>query len=236
MLKFLETHSNTLSENTFKDKFFGKKILVMGSGPSVTQRKWQNVDVDGVCTTSFFYLNSEVSSLKNILHITLSDIVDLKHEKLLHFLDSNLDCTIAFEPKNHPFYTSENFLWFFEKYKNRIVYYNTAYGMKEGVAGRLCYFVMSFAPSELYYVGIDGKSKNELNDPPNAFRVNIRDADGYPQEDFVKSHDYFAKNIFEQSKLTSTKLFNIGEGLPYNLSTQFSKKHYPLPDKLREII
>jgi len=78
MLKFLETQSNTLSENTFKDKFFGKKILVMGSGPSVTQRRWQNVDVDGICTTSFFYLNSEVSSLKNILHITLSDIVDLK--------------------------------------------------------------------------------------------------------------------------------------------------------------
>ena len=44
MLKFLHTKSTTLSENIFSDKFTGKKVLVMGSGPSVNDVNWKNLD------------------------------------------------------------------------------------------------------------------------------------------------------------------------------------------------
>lgn len=233
MLKFLETKSTTLSPNVFTEKFHKKKILVMGSGPSVNTRNWRNIQVDGICTTSFFYLNDEIRNLSSILHITLTDIVDLTNKNLLEFLDKNDSVTIGFEPKEHLFYRSAEYTLFNERYKERIVFYNTTHGMKEGVAGRLCYFVLSFAPSELYYVGIDGRSQDIKNDPKNAFRTYLNgDPDNYPFKDFMVSHEYFAKTIHEYSKLSGTRIFNLGEGLPYNLSTPFSSNNFPLSQEV----
>lgn len=235
MLKFFETKSSLLSESTFISKFKDKKILIMGSGPSVNEVNWESLDYDNLVTTSFFYLNDKIRNLSNITHITLSDLVDLKHPNLIEFLEKNPECTIAFEPKSHPFYNSDEYLNFNEKYKERIVYYNTSYGKKEGVAGRLCYFIIQFSPSDLYYVGIDGKSSNPELDPINAFRPKIKgDADGYPQSDFVNSHLYFANILYKTSLQTKTKLYNLGEGLPYNCSTLYSQEYFPLSNNIKK--
>jgi hypothetical protein len=238
MLKFLETNSTTISPDIFIDKFSNKKILVIGSGPSLNERKWKNIEVDSVCTTSFFYLNDEILNLQNITHVTLSEIIDFKNEKLLSFLDSNVECTIALEPKfGRPFYNSDDFKEFNNRYKERLIFYNTEVDKKEGVAGRLCFFVMSFSPSHLYYIGIDGKSKDFKNDPPNAFRKNIiGDADGYDYEDFLDSHKLFANTIYDQSLQTNTKLFNLGEDLHFNLSSVISREKFPLPSDVRSLL
>jgi ribosomal protein L31 len=144
MLKFLESNSTSISQDTFTEKFANKKILVMGSGPSVNLVNWKNLDIDGIVTTSFFYLNDEIRNLSNITHITLTDIVDLEHPNLIEFIEKNPACTIAFEPKSHPFYQTEEYKKFVETYKEQIIYYNTQYGKKEGVAGRVCYFIIQF--------------------------------------------------------------------------------------------
>jgi hypothetical protein len=237
MLKFFQTKSSILSESTFISKFKGKKILVMGSGPSVNEVNWESLDYDNLVTTSFFYLNDKIRNLSNITHITLSDLVDLKHPNLIEFLEKNPECTIAFEPKSHPFYNSDEYLNFNEKYKERIVYYNTSYGKKEGVAGRVCYFVIQFSPLDLYYVGIDGHSSNSKTEPNNAFRTHLKgSSDNYPQSDFIDSHLYFANILYKASLQTKTKLYNLGEGLPYNCSTPYSQEHFPLSDKVKKII
>lgn len=238
MLKFLETNSTTISPDIFTEKFFGKKILVMGSGPSLNERRWKNIEVDAVCTTSFFYLNDEIRNLENITHVTLSEIIDFEDQRLINFLDRNPTCTIALEPKGgRPFYDSETFKKFESKYRERFIFYNTKIDKKEGVAGRLCFFVMSFLPSDLYYIGIDGKSKDSKNDPPNAFRTNIvGDADGYVYEEFLDSHVTFANAILEQSRVYGTQLFNLGEGLHYNLSSVISKEKFPLSEEIKQLL
>lgn len=235
MLKFLETRSSTISEDTFTSKFTNKKILVMGSGPSVNAIKWENLDIDGIVTTSFFYLNDKIRNLSNIIHVTLTDLVDLEHPNLIEFLDKNPTCTIAFEPKSHPFYETKKYKDFNQKYKNQIICYNTLYGKKEGVAGRVCYFIIQFSPSILYYIGIDGKSLNYQNDPHNAFRTELRgDADGYAQSEFVDSHLYFADILYKTSLQTGTKIYNLGEGLEYNCSTPYSQKYFPLTEEIKQ--
>jgi len=237
MLKFLETKSSILSEDVFVNKFTNKKILVMGSGPSVNLVNWKNLRYDCIVTTSFFYLNEEIRNLPNIEHITLTDLVDLEHPELISFIERNPTCTIAFEPKQHPFYDTTSYKNFNQKYKNQIIYYNTLYGKKEGVAGRLCYFVIQFSPSTLYYLGIDGKSSSPMNDPLNAFRNNLRgDADGYNQLEFVESHLYFADILYQTSLQTKTILYNLGEGFDFNCSTTYSKKHFPLTDEIKNQI
>jgi len=237
MLNYLNTNSNVLSETIFQDKFTDKKILVIGSGPSVNLVNWESLDVDGIVTTSFFYLNDKIRNLNNITHITLTDLVELNHPNLITFLDNNPKCTIAFEPKDHPFYNTDDYHTFTTTYKDRIIYYTTRYGKKEGVAGRVCYFVGMFQPESLYYVGIDGKSHNPHNDPTNAFRSNIRgDADGYPQTEFIESHLYFADNLYNLSIQNGTKIFNLGEGFEFNCSTPYSKEHFPLNEETKKII
>lgn len=237
MLKFLETNSTSISQNTFTNKFLGKKVLVMGSGPSVNLVNWKNLDYDCIVTTSFFYLNDKIRNLSNITHITLTDLVDLEHPNLIEFLDKNLNCTIAFEPKSHPFYETKKYKNFTQKYKEQIIYYNTQYGKKEGVAGRVCYFIIQFSPSDLYYVGIDGKSPNPESDPQNAFRTQLRgDADGYPQKEFVESHEYFTNILYQTSLQTKTKIYNLGEGFEFNCSTPYSKQYFPLSKEIQKLI
>ena len=237
MLKFLETNSPLITQDTFTNKFTGKKILVMGSGPSVNLVNWKNLDIDGIVTTSFFYLNDKIRNLLNIVHVTLTDLVDLEHPNLIEFLDKNPTCTVAFEPKSHPFYETEKYKKFIQKYKEQIIYYNTQYGKKEGVAGRVCYFIIQFLPSYLHYVGIDGKSPNPDKDPQNSFRTQLRgDADGYAQKEFVESHLYFADILYQTSLETKTKIYNLGEGFEFNCSTPYSKQYFPLSEEIKQII
>lgn len=237
MLTFLKTNSVSISEKTFSDKFTNKKVLVIGSGPSVNLINWQNLSYDCIVTTSFFYLNDTIRNLSNVTHITLTDLVDLEHPNLIEFLDKNTDCSIAFEPKIHPFYETDKYRNFNEKYKDRIIYYNTQYGKKEGVAGRACYFVMQFSPSDLYYVGIDGKSSIPENDPYNAFRQYLKgDSDNYPQSEFIESHQYFANILYQSSLQTGTKIYNLGEGFDFNCSTTYSRQYFPLTDDIKQKI
>jgi hypothetical protein len=238
MLKFLETKSTTISQDTFTNKFKGKKVLVIGSGPSVNLVNWKNITYDCVVTTTFFYLNEEIRNLNNITHITLSEIIDFDDKNLHEFLEKNPNCTIALEPKNgRPFYTSATYSIFEERYRERLLYYNTEVDRKEGAAGRLCFFTMAFNPSELYYVGIDGKSTTPGNDPKNVFRTHIQgDADGYDYKEFLDSHTTMADTLYRYSLQNECKLYNLGEGFDFNCSTFYSKQHFPLSSEIKTLI
>lgn len=252
MLKYLETKSSILNENTFSDKFTDKRVLVMGSGPSVNSVNWEKLEYDVIVTTTFFYLNDKVRNLKNITHITLSEIIDFNHPDLIKFIQSNPECTLALEPKpGRPFYNTDTFKQFENTYKDKLIYYNTEVDRLEGVGGRLAFFVMAFNPKELYYVGIDGKSQDQhKNDPYNAFRKNIKDGDDleggksnlspkharHSYEKVLNDHINFAQVLHNHSKSSNTKLYNLGEGFPYNCSTVYSKQHFPLPEQIKQKI
>lgn len=238
MLKFLETKSTSINQATFSNKFTGKRVLVVGSGPSVNLVNWRHIQYDCVVTTTFFYLNNEIRNLTNIQHITLSEIVDLADTNLHAFLKKNPECTIALEPKfGRPFYSTDAFRVFEAEYRERLIYYNTIVDKKEGAAGRLCFFVMSFNPAELYYVGIDGKSPTPIEDPQNAFRTHIQgDADGYDYREFLDSHTLMADTLYRYSLQNGCKLYNLGEGFAFNCSTAYSKLHFPLSDTIKEKI
>ena len=239
MIKFLNTKSNTLSEDTFAKKFTGKRILVMGSGPSVKMANWQNLDVDHIVTTTFFYLNDTVRTLSNITHITLSEIIDFNDQRLHEFFEQNPECTIALEPKvGRPFYNTDTFFRFEEQYRERLIYYNTTVDKLEGAAGRLTFFTMAFAPAELYYVGIDGHSPNRNMTPTNSFRTDIIDADNglHSYEKFMDSHRVMASTLHQHAIQNKCKLYNLGEGFEFNCSTPYSIEHYPLPKEIKQKI
>ena len=55
MIKSVKFMSTEVTNNTFVDKFQDKKILVMGSGPSVNELNWENLDYDGIVTCNNFF-------------------------------------------------------------------------------------------------------------------------------------------------------------------------------------
>lgn len=239
MIKFLNTKSNSLSEDIFVKKFTGKRILVIGSGPSVKLTNWQNINVDYVVTTTFFYLNDMIRNLQNITHVTLSEIIDFNDQRLHDFFDQNPECTISLEPKvGRPFYNTDTFFQFETRYRERLIYYNTIIDKLEGAAGRLAFFTMAFNPAELYYVGIDGHAPNRNAAPTNAFRTNIIDGDNglHSYEKFMDSHHTMASTLHQHAIKNKCMLYNLGEGFEFNCSTPYSMEHYPLSEEIKQKI
>jgi hypothetical protein len=218
MFSFVKGNTDLLSENVTD-----KKVLVLGSGPSAREVDWKSEEWDVLVTTSFFYLNEEVLSKKPV-HVTLSDIVDLENESLQKYLDDNLNCTIGFEPKHHPFYESKSYKDFISKYGNRVIYYNV-HGDKEGVAARLCWLILSCEPSGILLCGIDGISKTRENDPQNYFRNHNGTMDKYPYDMYYTSFQTFAEKLYSTAKDMSISIKNLGKGKPYNMFSNVSEKY-----------
>ena len=178
---------------SFLDNLKNKKVLVLGSGPSAVETDWQSKEWDVLVTTSHFYKVPEILEQKPT-HVSVSNTVDLKNKKFLNYLDNNPNCTIGFQEKIYqrtknvhtglmeryslipPNKQSRFFIDlidFKEKYKDRIVYYQTfndKCGHKAGIGSRVCYPVLMAKPKSLTICGIDGYSKNIKEDPPNYFK------------------------------------------------------------------
>lgn len=212
MVKNLKGNINLLLEN-----IRGKKVLVLGSGPSATEVEWFNHRWDTLVTTSFFYLNSKIIEYKP-LHVTLSDIVDLEDKRLLNYLENNLKCSIGFEPKNSTFYTSKKYKNFVSKFSDRVLTYYIP-GGKEGVASRTCWLVMEHRPAELIVCGIDGISKDVKKDPPNYFRGHTGTMDPYSYQTYKQDYTKFSKQLVEYGKNHNIQLTNLGKGKSYNMLT-----------------
>ena len=60
MITYIKSFSNKIADDIFVKKFSDKKILVMGSGPSVNDTNWDKLDVDGIVTCNNFYRNDKV--------------------------------------------------------------------------------------------------------------------------------------------------------------------------------
>ena len=220
--KYIKGNTDLLSEN-----LLGKKVLLLGSGPSAREIDWKSEDWDVLVTTSFFYLNDDILEQKPI-HVTLTDLVDLEKPKLIEYLDSNPKCTIAFEPKLHPFYQSPDFHEFTKKYEDRLIYY-VILGGKEGVAARLCWLTLACEPEKLYICGIDGISKNWEDDPQNYFRDHKGTGDmgktGYSYKVYWNDFQNFGKKLYATSKEMGISLINLGKGKPYNMITNISEEY-----------
>jgi hypothetical protein len=240
----LSKYSSNLSQEYLRDKIEGKKILVMGSGPSVDSRNWAALDFDYIATVSFWYNREDLLKRSDVLFTAYSALVNFSDTNLLNYLDTHE--TIVGIEDYKPVYTSTlHFNQFKNRYKNKYVGFqvnNRIPAKYMGIAGRLLFFIINFNPSTIYYVGIDGVSENPKDDPSNSFRMGLRSntAKGVVGIDDVaeirRSHLNMAQNIHEECSSRNISLYNLGEGLPFNMSGEYSKIHYPLNQEIIKLI
>jgi len=232
----LSRYESTVDQSVFKHLIEGKRVLIIGSGPSVKERGFDPNYYDTILTTSFFYLKSDLPFDK-IKFVGLSRLVDLESALLNNFLN-NYDCLVGFEKYDTPFYSSQSYKSFVNRYKDRVIDYWTSNHHDSpliGVGGRMIYFAMNFNPSELHFIGIDGTSKTPASDPENVFRPEIRGSihtdKNSPRHDVKRmqeSHNKMIEILHKEGTERNVKLQNLGEGLPYNMSTNLTKKYFPL--------
>ena len=91
----------------------------------------------------------------------------------------------------------------------------------------------NFLPKTLYYVGVDGTSENPSKDPENAFRPkSMHQGWDHTRVHSSEGHLKMAKILHTHSVKNNVNLYNLGEGFDYNISTEYSKIHYPLTKEI----
>lgn len=228
------------------DKIEGRKILVCGSGPSIKRVNFDLLDYDYIITCNNFFKYDPLFNNHKIIFTAICPVCKFDHPRFKTYLSTHEELFIGSEENNNPLFKQKGFLRLKKSNQHRYVNFWTEHhkvGPCVGIGGRLLYFALHFNPSTLYFVGVDGCSPNVSNDPINAFRPEIGQVHTSSSsraccqyKTLRDSHLSMCEVIHKKSQEINCKLFNLGEGLDYNISSHYSSQHFPLPEDIKKIL
>lgn len=227
------------SDSIQGDKYSNKSILLVGGGPSTIDRAWEKLDIDYIWTCNNFYTNPKFFN-KKIDLVSLSNRIELDSKDFLSCIDDVSQ--IVFEPIHfHEKLNTNQFDIFYKKYKDKINFFDTKFQNKSGTIARLAILALISGAKNVYIVGLDGHPWTKGFTPRHAFRPNWKwgwderrnkpEAQwdyGVVKNDFLDTSKYL-NNI---SKEYNINLYNLGEGLKYNMISDYSSKHFKLPKEI----
>jgi hypothetical protein len=192
-------------------KFKGKKILVVGAGPTTNWHDWKPNEYDHIFSCNHFFLNKKLSNCKVDL-ILLCGEVDLTREDFLEYIKNN-NTIIGFEDYNKG---PNNIKELKNKIDNPIFDCVLRFQGKIGVAPKLIILATLLGAAEVDYVGIDGTPKKYSigAESKHSFQKGKRWTTNYPYK-LTMSHYRCLNNYLKQIG-EKTKLKNLGAGHEYN--------------------
>ena len=219
-----------------------KSVLVIAGGPSVNQVKWENLEFDQIWTCNQFFLNEKVSSKKIDLVTVVGSLFDYVNEKRFTELIKRDNTLVSLESeRGHVEFDRDEFKkaeQFCRLYPENSTFFHTRYRPQLGVGLRLVVYAAMAGFRDIYFVGIDGRSKSESdNSLLHAFEKNKPVPNWYKNygnifqdRQFVIFWDYLQSLSVEHG----FNFYNLGEGTEHNrLSHLFSHK-FPLPEHIRK--
>jgi len=236
-----EHHDYFYTNSAAFEKFKGKKIMIVGGGPSTNSVNWENVDYDYLWTCNQFNRNDKLKNTKIDL-VSLAPLVDKElnnGEELEIYFKENPE-TLAIFPIDRSGFPVPPVLAFADKYTNQSCLYQTRYGSVIGTMNRLIVFALLVGASTVYFVGMDGRS--EVEEDGNLLHAFDGDkpipgwwktyGNRFQVRQFVIFYDY----IMSLKERLNFEFYNLGEGHKYNASTPMTQKLFPLTDELKERI
>ena len=138
-------------------KYEGKRILVVGAGPTTNIVKWENIEYDYVFTCNQYTECSKLNDIKIEVASLINRILKKsKPIKLYDRLDRD-NSYIAIEPYHSSMvFDHMTFHELIAKYKNKCLFFDTTFQNKSGAAPRLAILAASLKPKSICMVGIDG--------------------------------------------------------------------------------
>jgi len=220
-------------------KYEGKKILVVGGGPTTNAVNWENIDYDFLFSCNDYYLCEKLVNRK-VDTITLLNKA-FRGNRASKFIDSTLQAKldtdntlIGIEPyHSQEIYGTDKYKNFIQKYKDRCVFFNTKFQNKSGAAPRVVLFATILKPKVIYMVGIDG---HKGNNTVHSFNKDIEGPTDYPYVTINKHHLEFAKYLYALSTQLGIQIYNLGVGHKDNATSEFSIQNYPLTSEIKEAL
>jgi len=218
-------------------KFKNKKIMIVSGGPSSKEVSWDKIDYDYLWTVNEFYKNEDLSR-KQIDLLYLSSIVDFESQQLVESIE-NTEALLTFPLVTNYIHDKielrriENLTSRFEENSS---YNYTRYSSTLGVGYKLIVLAIFSGASEIYTVGNDGFVSENME---HAFDGNkqspgsyLQYGDRFQDRQFVIFWEYI-KTLQESFNF---KIYNLGEGKDYNISSSITKTHFPLTQDIYEAL
>lgn len=226
------------SQLDFLDQFKGKKVLLLAGGPSTNDVKWENLDYDYIVTLNHFFMNERLKNKKVALAVVGGE-VDLQSEDFLSYVTEH-NPYLFFEVHSRWDNEREYLKKLYEEYTLMGCFHTRFYG-KLGGGQRLLLFMLYLKPDTLYFAGLDGpKPMIEQNHAFEGRKDTLPHGIDRNNADHVFSEEYevfwMYVNILSHLNYFNTKLYNLGEGFDYNMSSKYSEKYFPLTDKIKKLI
>ncbi len=218
----------------FLNKFKGKKVLLLAGGPSTNDVKWENLDYDYIVTLNHFFKNKRLKNKKVDLAV-IGGEVDLQSEQFLSYVSEH-NPYLFFEVHSRWYNEIDYLKKLYEEYTLMGCFHTRFYG-KLGGGNRLLLFMLYLRPEILYFAGLDGPKpmieqnhafEGKKNTLP--YGTNMDNAQTVFEDQYKLYWEYIMKLNF------TTKLYNLGEGFDYNMSSKYSKKSFPLTEEIKNLI
>lgn len=236
-------------KNLYSDKVIGKKVLVVGGGPTSALYDWSNIEYDSIWTLNSFYQNSDYLEIPfDLIHI--GALINPNDKALQNYLSSvGSNTQIYYELA---FYTQPRWERLFssnilERFNDRSNFYVTEYRGRIGGAPRLVLLAAYMGASEVYFTGIDGYTKD--NKRLHAFWKGAVDKVRTDIPAQAKEHGGDASHTYKESaedfkgyldllnyitETSGTKFYNLGEGHEANMIGDLYRSKLPLPKDLKQ--
>jgi hypothetical protein len=216
-------------------KYEGKRILVIGAGPTTNIVKWENIEYDYIFTCNQFNECSKLNDMKiEVVSLINRILKNPNSNKLYERLDRD-NSYIAIEPHHSSMvFEHRECKKLITKYKNKCLFFDTTFQNKSGAAPRLAILATSLKPKSICMVGIDGYG-NATKSVKHSFDKNLVGArDGNSYKSVNDAQKDFAIYIHKLCSKLKIELFNLSEGHPENIMSSYSQSNFPLSKKLKK--
>tara|TARA_Y100000592_G_C5479595_1_gene324481 strand:+ start:5003 stop:5854 length:852 start_codon:yes stop_codon:yes gene_type:complete len=213
-------YNNQVIYKKHNNKLRGKKVLILGAGPSSMEVEWQG-QYDYIITSNNYYKKFKATPYM----ITFTPYINLFDQELNEFLLSN-DCFIGLETeflKPHEIRMVSEFHKVFEK---RIVTYQTRYCSAIGVSTRQAVLAVLLGASEVHLCGLDlFKNEQSINHcfEDTKSLPNWRKKFGIDFQDRQVIAFWFYIN--QIAKLHNCKVINISENSDHNCMSFITREY-----------
>jgi len=203
----------TSNPEKFK-KYEGKKILVVGAGPTTNERDWDPEAYDFIFSCNHFFLNAKLKRTKVDLCLLCNE-VQLDGKDFLEYIKTNRT-SIGFEDYNAD---ANNVRRLRDLVDNDIFFCLLRFQGKIGVAPKLIVLATLLGARQVDFVGVDGPpSKNyKLGDDSNhSFQKGKPCTSNYPYE-LIYNHYLVLKTYLEKGIGKDVIFNNLGAGHECNV-------------------
>ena len=203
-----------------REKYKGKRILVLGAGPSLKERikdiDLNNYDYIWSCTK--FYLSEEIKNI-NLDLFSIGGEVDLNNPDLKKYMEENKNCSYGIEGFVQPFKTKEQLEAFRDECgADRGFVFHTRYFSKLGAGPRLIAFATALGASQVSILGIDGHPLGQTHSFEENKKYKPNEAPTRDGAQDVYRRQFCILWAYLLS-FPETEFINLGQGHPGNQST-----------------